>query len=311
MRLMRRNFKVVRSRGFSFDCTVNIPYTMSGYSWLLCLIGIILHLQESTVAMRMRGEPLPGVANMNRHRNREEVAPGAQGRVSGGSTAAEGSWPWIVTIQNVYSYHLCGGIIIDKRFILTAANCVAGLRPRNLLVVTGTSDWWDLYAPYYSVDQIHVHCNFDQPLYHNDIALLHLSEDIEYNELTKNITLADIDELQEGDKLTFAGWGSSEAMGTYGRYLQEASGTYLPVDKCRQTLQNVDDVDLGHVCVQMDEGKGACHGDSGGPLIDGQQRLVGIGNWGVPCGRGYPDVYARAAFYHDWIRTTMNGCTIA
>jgi len=144
------------------------------------------------------------------------------------------------------------------------------------------------YAAYYTVDQIHVHCNFDKPLYHNDIALLHLSSPIEFNDVTTNITLADIDELQEGDKLTFAGWGSTEAMGTYGRYLQEASGTYLPVEPCQEKLQNYDDVDLGHVCVQMEAGKGACHGDTGGPLIDEHQRLVGIGNWGVPCGRGYP-----------------------
>ncbi|XP_037732548.1 chymotrypsin-2 [Drosophila subpulchrella] len=274
---------------------------------LLALI-FLATLQKPTEAMRMRGEPLPGLANINKHRS-SEVVP--EGRVAGGTTATEGKWPWITTIQNVYSYHLCGGMIIDKEWVLTAASCVAGLRARNILVVTGTSDWWDLYAAYYTVDQIHVHCNFDKPLYHNDIALLHLSSPIEFNDVTTSITLADIDDLQEGEKLTFAGWGSTEAMGTYGRYLQESSGTYLPVEPCQEKLQNYDDVDLGHVCVQMEAGKGACHGDTGGPLIDEQQRLVGIGNWGVPCGRGYPDVYARAAFYNDWIRTTMNGCTIA
>ncbi|EDW96935.2 uncharacterized protein Dyak_GE24615 [Drosophila yakuba] len=305
---MRCNFKVVRLWAFSFDCTAHIPSMRNKWNFTALLGLTLLARQEPTEAMRMRGEPLPGLANVERHRTTEAVP---QGRVAGGTTATEGDWPWIASIQNVYSYHLCGGLILNEYWVLTAASCVAGLRKSNLLVVTGTSDWWDLYAAYYNVDQIHVHCNFDKPLYHNDIALLHLSSSIEFNDVTKNITLADIDELEEGDKLTFAGWGSTEAMGTYGRYLQEASGTYLPVNECREKLQNQDDVDLGHVCVQMDAGKGACHGDAGGPLIDEQQRLVGIGNWGVPCGRGYPDVYARTAFYHDWIRTTMNGCTIA
>ncbi|KAH8356403.1 hypothetical protein KR084_010990 [Drosophila pseudotakahashii] len=281
--------------------------TRWNFTGLLALA--LLALQEPTEAsMRMRGDPLPGLANASKRRSSEAVP---QGRVAGGTTSTEGKWPWIVTLQNIYSYHLCGGFIINPNWVGTAASCVAGLRTRNLLVVTGTSDWWDLYAPYHTVDQIHVHCNFDKPLYHNDIALLHLATPIEFNDVTTNITLADIDDLQEGEKLTFAGWGSTEAMGTYGRYLQESSGTYLPNADCQEKLQNYDDVDLGHVCVQMDEGKGACHGDTGGPLIDEQQRLVGIGNWGVPCGRGYPDVYARVSFYHDWIRTTMNGCTIA
>ncbi|XP_020813942.1 chymotrypsin-2 [Drosophila serrata] len=276
------------------------------------LLLILLLVVASSEAMRMRGEPMPGLANVNRHRNGQEATNSQpQGRITGGNTASEGSWPWIASIQNVYSYHLCGGSIIDKRWILTAASCVTALRARNLLVVTGTNDWWSLSASYYLVDQIHVHCNFDKPLYHNDIALLHLAEDIVYDEVTQNITLADIDELDVGETLTFAGWGSTEAMGTYDRYLKESSGTYVSVEECSNLLGNTDEVDLGHVCVQMPVGKGACHGDTGGPLIDSQQRLVGLGNWGVPCGLGHPDVYARTAFYHDWIRTTMNGCTIA
>ncbi|KAH8382444.1 hypothetical protein KR009_003532 [Drosophila setifemur] len=276
------------------------------------LLGLILLglLGSSSGAMRLRGEPLPGVANVNTHRQSSEAASSPQGRVVGGSTATAGSWPWIVSIQNIYSYHLCAGVIIDKCWVLTAASCVSGLRSRNVFVVTGTTDWWDLYASYFMVDQIHVHCNFDKPLYHNDVALLHLPDCIEFDDVTQNITLADIDDLVEGETLTFAGWGSQVAMGDYNRYLQQSSGTYLPVDKCQAILQNDEDVDLGHACVQMNAGQGACHGDSGGPLIDEKQRLVGIGNWGVPCGRGYPDVYARTAFYHDWIRTTVNGCTI-
>ncbi|KAH8236852.1 hypothetical protein KR026_012670, partial [Drosophila bipectinata] len=282
-------------------------------TWL-SFVGLLLAgtaLFCSSEAMRLRGEPYPGLANVNRLRTSAMSASGPEGRVAGGTAPATGTWPWIVSIQNIYSYHICCGVIVDKRHVVTAASCVSGLRARNLICVSGTNDWWNLTAPYYQVEKIHTHCNFDKPLYHNDIALLQLSEDIVFDNLTQNITLADIDELQEGDVLTMAGWGASEAQGTYERYLHQASGTYLPVDKCRDKLQNQDDVDLGHVCVQMNVGQGVCHGDTGGPLIDQQNRLVGIGNWGVPCARGYPDVYARAAFYNDWIRTTINGCTIS
>ncbi|EDW59145.2 chymotrypsin-2 [Drosophila virilis] len=259
-------------------------------------------------ALRLRGEQLlPGEAAERLHPNPRL----AQGRIAGGQLAELGDWPWIVNIQNQFGFPFCSGVIIDDLWILTAASCVSGLRPRNLVAVAGTLTTWNTTAPGYYVDQVHVHCNFDKPLYHNDIALLHLSGAIEYNDVTAKIELAELDELEQGEPLSFAGWGTDEPSGSTSQYLQQSQGTYLPVDECRTVLDNTDDVDLGHVCVQMDAGKGACHGDAGGPLINSRQQLVGIGNWGVPCARGYPDVYSRVAFYNDWIRTITTGCGLA
>lgn len=48
-----------------------------------------------------------------------------------------------------------------------------------------------------------------------------------------------------------------------------------------------------NLCTLTPDGKGACMGDSGGPLMDDQGHCVGIVSWGVPCGTPFPDVYAR------------------
>jgi Trypsin len=44
-------------------------------------------------------------------------------RIVGGSTASSGEIPWQVSIQTSSGFHLCGGSIISKDYILTAAHC--------------------------------------------------------------------------------------------------------------------------------------------------------------------------------------------
>lgn len=44
-------------------------------------------------------------------------------------------------------------------------------------------------------------------------------------------------------------------------------------------------------------------GDSGGPLVVNNQ-LVGAVSWGIPCARGFPDMYGRIDFVRSWIANT-------
>jgi len=45
-------------------------------------------------------------------------------RIVGGSTAASGEFPWIVSLRT--SYHFCGGSILNTKYIVTAAHCLQG-----------------------------------------------------------------------------------------------------------------------------------------------------------------------------------------
>lgn len=51
------------------------------------------------------------------------------------------------------------------------------------------------------------------------------------------------------------------------------------------------------ICAGVNEGeKDSCKGDSGGPLIDKNRKLVGIVSWGFVCGRSNnPGVYTNIA----------------
>lgn len=52
--------------------------------------------------------------------------------------------------------------------------------------------------------------------------------------------------------------------------------------------------------------EGACIGDSGGPLINKENELIGVVSWGkAPCGRGMPDVFARVFSHLKFINETI------
>ena len=50
-------------------------------------------------------------------------------RIVGGEEAADGEFPWQVSLRQIAGLgatHFCGGSVIDKDWVLTAAHCCAG-----------------------------------------------------------------------------------------------------------------------------------------------------------------------------------------
>ncbi|ALC46478.1 CG31267 [Drosophila busckii] len=262
---------------------------------LLCLLLALLSCAQAQEQRRF--DPLPAAKFK------------ASSRIIGGNEIPVGKAPYMVSIQNYFGNHICGGAIIHDQYILTAASCMGGLRKRDMKVVMSTNDWagpaWQ-----YKVEEIIMHCKFDQPLYHNDIALLKLETLVAYDDVTQNITLAALNTLKEGEKLTLTGWGIEEDDGDYVYNLKQLQLAYVNNAHCNATYQGTESLDVGHLCAVGKQGTGACMGDQGGPLINEAGELVGIVNFGVPCARGFPDVFARVSFYYDWILATINGCAI-
>ncbi|KAJ8958159.1 hypothetical protein NQ318_006098 [Aromia moschata] len=200
-----------------------------------------------------------------------------------------GEYPWQVAILKKdpkESVYVCGGTLIDPLHVITAAHCVKTYTGYDLRVRLGE---WDVnhdveFYPYIERDisSVHVHPEFYAGTLYNDIAILRMDK--------------------------------PDAFGDFGKYqniLKEVDVPIVNHGVCQRQLQQTRlgyDFQLhpGFICAGGEEGKDACKGDGGGPMVcerGGTWQVVGVVSWGIGCGQnGVPGVYVKVAHYLDWIR---------
>lgn len=231
------------------------------------------------------------------------------GRIVGGEVAEIGFAPYQVSIQSIFGSHLCGGVIIDKLWILTAAHCVEDYPLDVLRVIAGTNNWRQPGVVREMVFAI-PHCRHDTPIfYHNDIAVARLNQSLVFDNTTVNKIELSLDVLKAGDILTLTGWGATRLNGEPPELLQKIDLNFVSHEECKRLWDNDEGVDVGHICTLAPEGQGSCNGDSGGPLVH-KGKLVGLVNWGAPCARGKPDMHASTVYYYDFIQLSLSQCSI-
>ncbi|XP_058797811.1 chymotrypsin-2-like [Phymastichus coffea] len=228
------------------------------------------------------------------------VATYAAPRIVGGHDAPEGKYTYQVSLR-LQNLHICGGSIINKRWILTAAHCVLYLEHKAIEVVAGTNLIEGGNKQVYHSEYITYHENFTLTDVENDIALIRVDKDIKFNDKVQPIALPDpVETYKVGDSAKLSGWGHTKVHGQVPNKLQEIDLNIYGQDKCRQELWYLAQITDSHICTKTKFGEGACNGDSGGPLVaNGIQ--IGIVSFGHPCAKGRPDVFTRVHTFLDWI----------
>jgi trypsin len=215
----------------------------------------------------------------------------AEPKIVGGEVVEDpAAYPFMVALTTPEGRQFCGGALTEPRTVVTAAHCVANLKPRDVRIVAGRTDLADERGTVSKVTDIEVHPDFRAATTGADIAIITTAKSLPY----QPIALPRPDLYEAGTKGTVLGWGHTSEGGEPSRQLREADIPIMADEDC--AYPEYDPASM--FCAGLPEGGvDACQGDSGGPfVVDG--RLAGIVSWGNGCARpDQPGVYTRVAAY--------------
>ncbi|KAI5629548.1 coagulation factor VII precursor, partial [Silurus asotus] len=243
-------------------------------------------------------------------------------RAVGGNQCPKGHCPWQVLLT-YDGKNLCGGVLVDTKWILTAAHCVYKRDVKHLKVITGEHniDMVDGNEQTFSVSQAVIHESYDPASGDSDLALLELSKPATLSKYTVPICLPNSDfakmELDAARFHVVSGWGrhteggnnpSNKSFKNLSPVLRMLTVPFLPKPEC--TVKSGVNVTDNMLCAGYFEGsQESCRGDDGSPLTTHYKDthfLTGIVSWGKGCDNpGYYAIYTKVANFLDWIQRAM------
>jgi len=237
----------------------------------------------------------------------------AQSRVVGGKNANAHSWPWQIGLHRNGGF-MCGGSIINNRWVVTAAHCVHRRQAREFKVKLGDHDRRRPEGEQFiQVTKIITHPGYGR--LNNDIALLQLEKPAIFGKHVQPVCLPNQgDAPRVGSKCYITGWGKIRHPGYSTNILQQLALTIQEKSKCaakNNKYARITDQMLCAANTDVAANQSGCHGDSGGPFVcqnsNGSWTLHGAVSWGSPrCDiKDAYTVFARVGQFRNWIEQNM------
>ncbi|XP_058837335.1 trypsin-7-like [Topomyia yanbarensis] len=221
-------------------------------------------------------------------------------RIIGGYEVDITDIPFQVSLDFFFLGHFCGGVVISRRWVLTAGHCVGGDFTALGVFVRFGSTFSDRGGLVVTLKRAVQHPKYNDNTLDYDVTLLELGRDLPLDDQFYAVDLPEQDEpIEDGHCVLVSGWGVTHAR------VDRLHAVHVPIvnfEECREVYKDMNHVTRRMICAGYPEGgKNACYGDSGGPMVDGR-KLIGLVSWGVPyAAPGYPGVYTRVAAIRNWI----------
>ncbi|XP_042264377.1 trypsin isoform X1 [Thunnus maccoyii] len=232
----------------------------------------------------------------------------AQGRIVGGYAPVPHSIKYIVSVQTTERQHFCGGSLINKYWVITAAHCNIGIQ--KMIIVAG-----DYSLTIYEGTEQEIlpqllvpHPDYNSTTNNSDIMLIKLRAPVYLNSYVSIALLPRYGaSIAEGRACRVSGWGfTSPGGGQIPSTLRTVKLPIVSLEKCNSSESFNGRITANMLCAGYSTGgKDACQGDSGGPLVcDG--RVYGLVSWGKGCGDAqFPGVYTAVSNFRRWIDNTI------
>mmetsp|Transcript_21542 Transcript_21542/g.43193 ORF Transcript_21542/g.43193 Transcript_21542/m.43193 type:complete len:352 (-) Transcript_21542:223-1278(-) len=238
--------------------------------------------------------------------DKNEIAP-IVSKIIGGTTAEHGRYNYMAHLRT-NDERECGGMLIAPNLILTAAHCGSGFDTADLGMYDIRTSNGSERIPI--IKEIAIKNHDPKNAFNSDFMILVLKSDSNF----QPVCLADKNfkkSLKAGDMLHALGFGITNYndKSSYSNTLEEASLKYIKNKKCSKIYSQKYQykvITKNMMCTDSgDEGRDACRGDSGGPLIQkngkGKDVAVGVISWGLGCAE-HPGVYGAIGKVHRWIK---------
>ncbi|XP_025835882.1 brachyurin-like [Agrilus planipennis] len=229
-------------------------------------------------------------------------------RIVGGHEAPRNSLRYQAALRLLYdgTSSFCGGSLITRRYVLTAAHCLNEDGLISLEVILGAHNIGHRESTQQRIltSTFKFHEGYSDETLVNDLGIVYLPTPANLNQYVQLITLpsrADASNSFVGSQAIVSGWGYiSQSATDITDVLRYVNVYIISNDVCKQTFNSF--VRNSNICSGGVGKKGVCFGDSGGPLV-ASGKLVGvisfISNGG--CDAGDPNVMSRVSSFLDWI----------
>ena len=232
-------------------------------------------------------------------------------RIVNGAPADISQHPWQVALRIKHGGEadLCGGAIIARRWLVSAAHCFgAASQAQGVQAKAGVANY-QANGIWLDAERVIVHKDYNPKTQENDIALIKLTSPaagVKVDLAEKNMV------IPANQDLEVTGWGTTTEGGAASDVLMKANVPYVENSTCNKPANYKGAIKAGMMCAGYPEGgTDACQGDSGGPLVWRQTEqhpvLVGIVSFGEGCARKHKfGIYTRVSAYRDWVDQVLS-----